>query len=115
MNSMWIGELPLGTKFPTLAEYLGSRGYATAGFVANVLYCSSEFGLDRGFTHYEDYVLEPMSPLRMCYLGDLALKAVSRLGWRLSSSLGAISFLPRKDSSFWPFLANDPKIDAGID
>ena len=87
---------PLGTKFPTLAEYLGSRGYATAGFVANVHYCSYEFGLDRGFTHYEDYVLEPMTPLRMCYLGDLALKAVSHLGWILSSSLGAIPFLPRQ-------------------
>ncbi len=75
MNSMWIGIRPLGTKFPTLAEYLGSRGYATAGFVANILYCSYEFGLDRGFTHYEDYVLEPMTPLRMCCLGDLALKS----------------------------------------
>ena len=104
----------LGTKFPTLAEYLGSRGYATAGFVANVLYCSYEFGLDRGFTHYEDYVLEPMTPLRMCYLGDLALKAVSHLGWRLSASLGVIPFLPHKDSPVWRALNSDPKIDAGL-
>ena len=84
---------PLGTKFPTLAEYLGSRGYATAGFVANVHYCSYDFGLDRGFTHYEDYVLEPMTPLRMCYLGDLALKGVSRL-WldaELESGRNAVS------------------------
>ena len=49
---------PLRTKFPTLAEYLGSHGYATAGFVANTLYCSYDTGLDRGFTHYEDYVLD---------------------------------------------------------
>ncbi len=28
---------PLRGKFPTLAEYLGSRGYATAGFAANTL------------------------------------------------------------------------------
>ena len=103
---------PLGTKFPTLAEYLGSRGYATAGFVANVEYCAYEFGLDRGFTHYEDYVLEPMTPVRMCYLGDLALKGVSRLGWKLSSSLGAIAFLPHRDSVIWPLLASDSKIDA---
>jgi arylsulfatase A-like enzyme len=105
---------PLGSSFPTLAQYLGSRGYATADFVANFLYCSAEFGLDRGFTHCEDYVLEPMSPLRMCYLGDLGLRAVSHVGWRLSSILGAGSFLPPKESSFWRFLANDPKIDAGL-
>ena len=112
MNSMWIGS-PLGTKFPTLAEDLGSRGYATAGFVGNVQYCSYDFGLNRGFTHYEDYVLEPMTPLRMCYLGDLALKGASRLGWMLSSSLGAMPFLPREDSMVWPLMARDSKIDAG--
>ena len=28
---------PLRGKFPTLAEYLGSQGYATAGFAANTL------------------------------------------------------------------------------
>ena len=87
-------KTPLGTKFPTLAEYLGSRGYATAGFVANVQYCSYEFGLDRGFTHYEDYVLEPMTPLRMCYLGNLASKAVFHLGWGLSANLVPSRFSP---------------------
>ena len=86
LDASW--RTPLGTKFPTLAEYLGSRGYATAGFVANVEYCSSEFGLDRGFTHYEDYAFEPMTPLRLCFLGDVALKGVSRLGWMLSAHLG---------------------------
>ncbi len=103
----------LGTKFPTLAEYLGSRGYATAGFVANVQYCSYEFGLDRGFTHYEDYVLESMTPLRMCYLGNLALKAVFHLGQTLIANLGAMPLLPRKDSTAWRILNGDPKIDAG--
>ena len=57
---------PLTVKFPTLAEYLGSHGYATAGFVANTDYCSYDTGLDRGFTHYEDYVadLPHLRPLR---------------------------------------------------
>jgi arylsulfatase A-like enzyme len=41
--------------YPTLAGYLAQRGYATAGFVANVAYCSRETGLARGFGHYEDY------------------------------------------------------------
>ena len=121
--SMFTGRWPheldvnwntrLGTKYPTLAEYLGSRGYATAGFAANVQYCSYEFGLDRGFTHYEDYVLESMTPLRMCSLGDLVLKTASRLGWTLSAHLGPLPFLPHQDSPIWRILASDPKIDAG--
>ena len=43
---------------PTLAEYLGSSGYATAGFVGNTFYCAYDSGLDRGFTHYQDYRLD---------------------------------------------------------
>ena len=46
---------PLNNTYPTLAEILSSRGYLTAGFVANLVYCSSTVGLDRGFLHYEDY------------------------------------------------------------
>ena len=75
-SGRWPHELgvkwltPLRGNFPTLAEYLGSRGYATAGFVANKLYCSYETGLDRGFTHYEDYVLEQLMPLRTAWLVD---------------------------------------------
>jgi arylsulfatase A-like enzyme len=55
---------PLRGNLPMLAEYLRARGYATAGFVANVVYCSQNSGLARGFTHYEDYVLERLAPLR---------------------------------------------------
>ena len=66
--SLFTGRWPheLGVKWltpwrgndPTLAEYLGSRGYATAGFVANTLYCSYDSGLGRGFTRYDDYILD---------------------------------------------------------
>lgn len=55
-HEMSIGwDTPLDQAHPTLAEVLGSRGYATAGFVANTTYCSDETGLARGFNHYEDY------------------------------------------------------------
>jgi arylsulfatase A-like enzyme len=60
-TARWPHELtigwdhPLDATYPTLAEDLGSRGYATAGFVANTTYCSYETGLARGFQHYEDY------------------------------------------------------------
>ncbi|HZW30634.1 MAG TPA: sulfatase [Isosphaeraceae bacterium] len=70
---------PLRRDFPTLAEYLGTHGYATAGFVANTLYCSYDTGLDRGFTHYEDYVLERLSAFRTAYLGNLALETLAEL------------------------------------
>jgi arylsulfatase A-like enzyme len=57
-----------------LAEYLATHGYATAGFVANVQYCSQETGLGRGFTHYEDYVLEKLTPLRTSVMIEEALR-----------------------------------------
>lgn len=46
---------PLDHARPTLAARLGSLGYDTAGFVANLDYCGRETGLSRGFAHYEDY------------------------------------------------------------
>jgi len=61
LTGRWCHELsvgwnrPLDATSPTLAEFLGARGYATAGFVANTTYCSYETGLARGFAHYEDY------------------------------------------------------------
>ncbi|MGH7711740.1 MAG: sulfatase-like hydrolase/transferase [Gemmatimonadaceae bacterium] len=46
---------PLDRTYPTLAERLTSLGYVTAGFAANLRYCSYEFGLSRGFGYYRDY------------------------------------------------------------
>jgi arylsulfatase A-like enzyme len=60
---------PLGKDFPTLAEYLAANGYDTAGFVANVDYCSRETGLARGFAHYEDYPVD----LREALVRDIGL------------------------------------------
>jgi arylsulfatase A-like enzyme len=57
----WPHELSVGYREPldeqsqTLAEHFAARGYATAGFVANLGYCSRSTGLARGFGHYEDY------------------------------------------------------------
>ena len=66
LGAQWM--TPLRGNLPMLAEYVGAHGYATAGFVANVVYCSQESGLARGFTHYEDYVLEKLAPLRTSIL-----------------------------------------------
>lgn len=52
-------RIPLDAAYPTLAEILSGRGYATAAFVANTFYCSRESGLGRGFARYEDYRITP--------------------------------------------------------
>ena len=70
---------PIEGNFPTLAEYLGTQGYATAGFVSNAGYCSYDTGLNRGFTHFEDYVLERLGSLRTAGLLDVAVKTFGRL------------------------------------
>ena len=74
---------PLRGKFPTLAEYLGSHGYATAGFAANTLFCSYDTGIDRGFTHYEDYELGPLAAVRTALVVDLAFKGGVQTGCEL--------------------------------
>jgi arylsulfatase A-like enzyme len=53
--SQW--KYTLDAPVPTLAEYLSSRGYETAGFSANTLCCTYETRLDRGFIHFEDFPL----------------------------------------------------------
>ncbi|MGI8842764.1 MAG: sulfatase [Gemmatimonadaceae bacterium] len=62
---------PLDDTYPTLAELLAERGYETAGFVANSFYTTYEHGLDRGFVHYEDYVVSLGQILNSASLGAL--------------------------------------------
>jgi arylsulfatase A-like enzyme len=94
------------TKFPTVAEYLGSHGYATAGFVANTQYCSYDAGLDRGFTHFDDYAIdiEHLRPLRTAKLFERAWAGLSQLAIWFSRS--------RYQALLHWFLAPDRK-DAG--
>ena len=70
---------PLHGNLPTLAEYVGGNGYATAGFVANLVYCSQDTGLARGFTHYEDYDLEKLAPLRTAGLVEKTTTSIYEL------------------------------------
>lgn len=48
---------PLDDRYPTLAEAMGDAGYTTSGFAANLLYCTWQYGLTRGFVHFEDFVV----------------------------------------------------------
>ena len=81
MHELSVGWLnPLDGTRPTLAEYLGERGYATTGFVANTTYCASNTGLDRGFTQYQDFVFPECTALKSAILANRVLAV---LGWFL--------------------------------
>jgi arylsulfatase A-like enzyme len=76
--SMFTGEIAsrcfpgfrsrLDRSIPTIAESTRSLGYRTAGFVANLTFCSRETGLNRGFSHYEDYPISLMETMRCSLL-----------------------------------------------
>jgi arylsulfatase A-like enzyme len=85
-----------------LAEYLGSRGYATAGFVANLFYCGADTGLGRGFTRYQDYIFPELSAFKPAALVD-----------RPVEGLRAIEQFLRKRLSFTLFHDLIQMFDAG--
>jgi arylsulfatase A-like enzyme len=87
----WLHELSVGWLSPldqthlTLAEYLGARGYATAGFVANTSYCARDTGLGRGFTHYDDYILPELSGLKTAVVVNRALASFRSIAWAITA------------------------------
>lgn len=87
-------ETPLDDSYPTLAEELGRHGYATAGFVANLLYTSRGTGLARGFDHYEDY---PVS-LGQAVLSTSWGRRLADWSW-LRNRIGCHELLNRKPAA----------------
>ena len=77
ISAGWL--TPLDRAQPTLAEYLSSRGYATAGFIANYWYCASDSGLNRGFAVYEDYIFPRLTAFKSASLVDRSLKGIQGL------------------------------------
>ena len=81
----WTHELsfgwstPLDDTWPTLAEYLGTRGYATAGFVANNNLCARDSGLARGFTVYQDFSFPGLTAFTMSALVGRAMSAIQQV------------------------------------
>ena len=79
-TGQWLHDNPVGwltpldNQKPTIAEYLGSHGYATAGFIANVWFCAVGSGLSRGFAHYEDYIFPRLTALKTCVIGRRAIE-----------------------------------------
>ncbi len=84
INAQW--KLTLDTPESTLAEFLASRGFQTAGFAANTNCCSYESGLARGFAHYDDYELTPRSVFTRTVPGK----------WLVEHVLGLTDYYKRK-------------------
>lgn len=82
-HELKVGEkTPLDATYPTLAEFLTDRGYATGGFIANTFFCNAWFGLARGFEHYDDFYKEQSSvsvaeALRCTSLGRFGAKLLN--------------------------------------
>ena len=93
-------QQPLGAGPPTLAEVLARQGYATAGFVGNTAFVSYEFGLDRGFAHFEDYDRSPGQTFISSALGSfLGCGNTNELGCAFRPWLGYYESPGRKPAS----------------
>ena len=92
LDVRWMHPL-LNRDVPTVAEYLGTLGYATAGFVGNTFYCSYDSGLNRGFAHYEDYVFETFDTVRSAVLVDMVLKGLNKIGSFLARRFPMVTWL----------------------
>ena len=79
LNSQW--KFSLDTADPTLAEFLTSQGYQTAGFSANTNCCNYETGLGRGFAHFEDFPLTPRALLGRTVAGRWILMNILYRGF----------------------------------
>jgi hypothetical protein len=82
---------PPDATYPTLAEFLGSRGYATAGFAANKPYCATDSGLARGFTEYRDYDFPRLTAFETAVLVDRPTEGIWAIERFLSDERGRAS------------------------
>jgi len=86
---------PLDDTYPTLAEVLQRSGYATGGFVANLLYTHRATGIDRGFLHYEDF---PRSVAQITTHSALGRVFVQRVRNPLQAWRGDFEWFGRKQA-----------------
>jgi arylsulfatase A-like enzyme len=108
LSTGWL--TPLDATHPTLAEYLGSRGYATAGFVANLFYCGTDTGLARGFTLYRDYIFRGLSAFKPATLVDRPVEGLRAIDDFLRGRINFTLFQPL----ILPFDAGNRKPAAAV-
>jgi arylsulfatase A-like enzyme len=99
---------PLDGAYPTLATFLGARGYATAGFTANRAYCGSDSGLASGITVYEDYIFPRLTPLKTAVLVARPTAALDTVERFLEEWLDFDLLKPALHQLWW-LLCNDRK------
>ncbi len=111
LSASWF--TPLDATHLTLAEYVGSSGYATAGVVANTTYCGTDTGLARGFTVYKDYFFPELSALKMAVLINRPLEGLRSLDrfLRESWNLGVLRPFVRP---IWGRFNADARKDAEV-
>jgi arylsulfatase A-like enzyme len=117
-TGLWPHELsagwytPLDGSNPTLAEFLGSQGYATAAFVANQWYCGWDSGLGRGFTTYHDYVFPYLTAFGMSVLVKRSMERLGSLADLLDGPLG--SALPGRPLRYFADMFRSNRIEAWL-
>jgi arylsulfatase A-like enzyme len=94
---------PLDRAHTTLAEFLESHGYATAGFVANHWYCASDSGLDRGFAEYQDYIFPRLSACTTAVLFNRMLDGIDAACQFLEDWLDLEVLRPASQYFWWMF------------
>jgi arylsulfatase A-like enzyme len=72
-------EAPLDEDALTLADWFAARGYATGGFVGNLIYGTWEMGMQQGFHRYEDYPVSFAMVLNSSLLARQAALTFMRL------------------------------------
>jgi len=98
-SANWL--TPLDGTYPTLAEFLGARGYATAGFVANTLYCAADSGLGRGFAEYRDYLFPRLTAFKLAALVDRSVGGLQALEQFLEDRLDCELLRPAVQHLWW--------------
>ncbi len=101
ISAGWI--TPLDGARLTLAEFLGSRGYATAGFAANYWYCAADSGLGRGFSAYRDYIFPRLTAFRPAVLVHRPVNGLQSIGQFLGDRLGFDPLEPLVRHLSWLF------------
>jgi arylsulfatase A-like enzyme len=100
-SANWL--TPLDQAHATVAEFLGSRGYATAGFVANIPYCASDSGLARGFATYQDYMFQRLSAFGSAVLVSRSLDGLDAFNEFVEDRLHLDLIRPVRQYLWWVF------------
>lgn len=85
-------DQPLGQRWPTLAQVLHARGYATAVFSANDHYVTWETGLGKGFEHFDDYPVSTLTAMQSTAFGQEVYPVILPA---LAAALDAVPIISR--------------------